>query len=57
MPNEWMNEATRNQVFALILIDCLRKCNEMGFTNEAEYHRNLNAMVKNRTQDQKELAV
>jgi hypothetical protein len=53
---EFLNQATRDQMFAVILLDCIRKCNEMK-VDETEYNRQLRAMLKNRTQPQQELAV
>lgn len=42
-----LNDATRKQLKAVILIDCIEKCNAMKVTSE-EYDRNLRAMLKER---------
>ncbi|QIG70174.1 hypothetical protein EVB87_074 [Rhizobium phage RHph_N28_1] len=53
-----MNRETYNQLFGVILLDCVQQCNDAKLP-EAEYHIKLRAMLKERTSviGQRELEV
>lgn len=51
------NDATKAQLYALIMLSAMEQTNAEQHTDQESWDRAFTAKVKNRTKDQKELAV